>query len=304
MEKLDMFIRYMNIMGRSKNTIKQFPRYIEEFSDVTKATTVEDYKVLKLSDFESYLEALQEKGNSDATRNTKLSAVKSFFKYLSDNDLIDKNIADRVNHSKTQKKLSVQPTREEAKKILDSVKRKPKLHTLYTLLMNSGLRIEEALSLRIQDFRDGCIFVINGKGGKDRVVPINSKAQERLQKYIATERKVWSRESLVERHNGDKKLVQKAWEDKDLIFLGKNGLRMFNSNVNASMDYTAERCNISKDKVHPHAFRHYFANEFVKQGGRVQDLQSQLGHASLKTTQIYFDNDTTQVQKAMNGMTF
>jgi len=304
MKELDLFIRYMNNKAKAKNTIAQYTRQIQEFFMITKSETLEDLDKLKLEDFESYLESLREDGDGDATRNAKLSAVKSFFKYLNNNDLIAKNFAERIDPAKMKKKVSIQPTREEAEKILNSVKRKPKLHTLYTTLMNSGLRIEEALSLRTQDFHDGCLFVIDGKGGKDRVVPINSKAQERIQKYIATERKQWDRESLSTRHMGNEKLVKQGLKNKDLIFLGKNGLRMFNSNISVSLDYTAKYCDLPKEKVHPHAFRHYFATQFIKQGGKVQDLQSQLGHESLKTTQIYYENDISAVQNAMNGMTF
>jgi site-specific recombinase XerD len=304
MKELDMFVRNMTITGKSGKTIKQFSNYIEEFFEILKISTLEDLSALTLSDFDLYLEFLQNKGNGDSTRNTKLSGIKSFYKYLNDNEIIDKNVAERVKHSKTQKKVSVQPTKEEAKKILQSVKHKPKLFALYTLLMNSGLRIEEALSLRLGDIRDGCIYVINGKGGKDRLVLINSTAVETLEKYIATYRKSWDRDSLMERHNGNLKRVKQALEDSDLIFLGKNGLRMYNSNLNVSMDYTAKVCNISPDKVHPHAFRHYFANEFIRQGGNIQELKSQLGHESIATTQLYFKTDISAIQRTMSTMSF
>lgn len=304
MKELEMFVRYMSSRGMSENTIKAFPSYIRQFLDLLEVETIDDLKELKLSNFQAYLEALQEDGNSVSTRNCKLSAVKAFFRYLEENDFIDKNIAERVKHSKMQQRVSVQPTREEAKKILDSVKSRPKLFALYTLLMNSGLRIEECLTLRLQDFRDGCVYVIGGKGGKDRIVPLNETASSCLANYIVNHRKVWTKEMLAERHGGDKKLVKKALESSNLIFLGKNGLRMYNSNLNVSLDRTAKDCGIDAEKVHPHAFRHYFANEFVKQGGRVNELQSILGHASLKTTQIYFENDITSIQKTVSAMSF
>lgn len=304
MKELTMFLNNLKVRGKEQKTVDQYKSHIMEFFSILEISTIEDLKKIVVQDFDTYLLDLQDRGNGDSTRNAKLSAVKSMYKYLCNNDLLDKNIAERIEHSKTAKKISVQPTREEAKIILDSVKHKPKLFTLYTLLMNSGLRIEEALTLKVQNFRENCIFVIDGKGGKDRIIPLNSTACATLENYITNHRKVWTKEMLVERHKGDSKLVEKALKDTDLVFLGKNGQRMFNSNINICLHNTAEVCGIDVAKVHPHAFRHYFANEFVGQNGKVNELQTLLGHESLTTTQIYFKNDVNKLKKTMETMSF
>jgi site-specific recombinase XerD len=302
MKELEMYQNYLKSRGKSANTLRAFTTNINEFLEITDSKTIEDLNEIKVVDMNSYLITLQNKGNGDSTRNAKVSAVKSFFKFLNKIELMDRNVAEKIDLSKVASKPSVQPTREEAKKILDSVKSRPKLFVLYTLLMNSGMRIEECLQLRIKDFRDNRLYVL-GKGNKYRTIPLNQYAVATLQKYIDKQRKQWTKEMLMERHH-DADIVAQAMKDNDLIFLGKNGFRMFNNNLNVSLTRTAKICGISKDKVHPHAFRHYFANEFVEQGGRVNELQTILGHSSIKTTQIYFNTNLTQVQNTMNAMSF
>ena len=302
MKELEMYQNYLKSRGKSANTLRAFTTNINEFLEITNSKTIEDLNEIKVVDMNSYLITLQNKGNGDSTRNAKVSAVKSFFKFLNKIELMDRNVAEKIDLSKVASKPSVQPTREEAKKILDSVKSRPKLFVLYTLLMNSGMRIEECLQLRIKDFRDNRLYVL-GKGNKYRTIPLNNYAVQVLQKYIDKQRKQWTKEMLMERHH-DADIVAQAMKDNDLIFLGKNGFRMFNNNLNVSLTRTAKICGISKDKVHPHAFRHYFANEFVEQGGRVNELQTILGHSSIKTTQIYFNTNLTQVQNTMNAMSF
>lgn len=303
MKELEMFQKYLINSGKSPKTLEAFTTNIKEFFVLTDVKTLEDLIAMKVVDFNLYLNKLQDKGNGDSTRNAKLSAVKSFFKFLNKIEIMEKNIAEKIDMSKIAQKDSVQPTREEAKRILKSVENRPKLYVLYSLLMNSGMRIEECLSLRIKDFRENCLFV-KGKGNKYRTIPINSFAVETLTNYIQNQRKSWTREMLVERHNGDEELIKKALDDSDLIFLGKNGLRMFNSNINVSLDRTAKVCGVSREKVHPHAFRHYFANEFVAQGGKVNELQKILGHTLINTTQIYFNTNISTIQETMSVMNF
>ena len=309
MKELQMFQNYLKNKGKAEGTLKMFTANILEFFEITNCKNLEDLIALKVVDFNTYLDFLQNKGNGNATRNAKLSAVKSFFKFLNKIEVMEKDVASKIDLSKIASKPSVQPTRVEAKKILESVKNRPKLLTLYTLLMNSGMRIEECLNLRLKDFRDNRLYVL-GKGNKYRTIPLNDHAVATLQNYIANQRKQWTKEMLVERHydkaNTAKsaQFVEQAMEDSDLIFLGKNGLKLLNSNLCVSLDKTAEDCGLPKEKVHPHAFRHYFANEFVGQGGRVNELQTILGHTSIKTTQIYFNTNLDKLQNTVNAMNF
>jgi integrase/recombinase XerD len=304
MKQLEMFVDYMKNSGKSKHTIKLFPRYIKEFFEIMEVETISDFKALKIADYYKYLQELENNGNGNNTRNTKLSAINSFGEYCLRMEFIDKNVAKLVDRSKTPQRISIQPTKEQAKAILKAVRRRPKLVALYTLLMNSGIRIEECLSLRLSDFREGCLFILGGKGNKDRIVPLNDQCVSILQNYIDKHRIQWSRQDLTERHDGNKKLVSQGLQDADLIFLGKNGLRMYNSNLNASLTNTAKVCGLDKSVVHPHAFRHYFATEFVNQGGDVTELQKILGHNSLKTTQIYFETNVNKIKATMGRMSF
>ena len=304
MKEIAMFVENLKVRGKSPATLRTFPANINEFCKMMEVDSFEKLATLKVADYNRYLSMLEDNGNGANTRNTKLSAVNSFCEFLVKIDLLDKNVIGKVDRAKTPSRISIQPTPEEAKLILNSVKRRPKLFTLYSLLMNSGLRIEECLMLRLSDFRDGMIMVRGGKGDKDRIVPLNASCTELLTNYIENHRKVWTKEMLMERHDGDKKMVMRATEDSDLIFLGKNGLRMYNNNLNVSLTHTAEVCGLDKSVVHPHAFRHYFATEFVKQGGDVTQLQKILGHASLKTTQIYFETNMDKIKETMSRMSF
>jgi site-specific recombinase XerD len=139
MKELEMYQNYLKSRGKSANTLRAFTTNINEFLEITNSKTIEDLNEIKVVDMNSYLITLQNKGNGDSTRNAKVSAVKSFFKFLNKIELMDRNVAEKIDLSKVASKPSVQPTREEAKKILDSVKSRPKFFVLYTLLMNSGL---------------------------------------------------------------------------------------------------------------------------------------------------------------------
>ena len=127
MKELELFVNHLRVRGKSPNTIRAFSGNINEFFSIMEIKNLSDLESLRRIDFEKYLSILESKGNGSTTKNAKLSAVNSFFEFLMKNEIIEKNVVKTVDRAKTPIRHSVQPTRDEAKIILKSVKNRPQL---------------------------------------------------------------------------------------------------------------------------------------------------------------------------------
>jgi integrase/recombinase XerC len=221
-----------------------------------------------------YLAFLHKK-NQKVTISRKLSAVRSFFRFLVKHGVILDNPMDRILTPKQKKTIPVYLPVDDVFRLLDSIKTDTLIgirnRAIFETLYSSGIRVSELEGLNIfdVDFKKHLIRVL-GKGSKERIVPIGGKALTAILDY----RKRLNSETGI-------------GEDKNTaLFLNKNGGRLTSRSIARILEKTAKECGLLIP-VSPHALRHTFATHMLDAGADLRVVQELLGHTSLSTTQKY-----------------
>jgi site-specific recombinase XerD len=229
-----------------------------------------------------YLSEISERNISAKTLSRKIATIKSFFRYLVEQEILDKNIAKGIAFPKIPKKLPTFLSEKEIEKLMDS----PRIHSknpvkdklILELLYSSGMRISELVSIKLQNIRleEGLIKVL-GKGNIERQVIVGSFAKKSLKKYLSImdlNSTVNSTEYLFPNERKNSKTghisIRKVYGDvKKILFLATGN-----------------------DALSPHSIRHSTATHLLENGTNLISVKEILGHSSLKSTQVY-----THVQK-------
>ena len=221
-----------------------------------------------------YLGFLNKK-NKKATIARKLSAVRSFFRYLVKHGIILDNPLDMILTPKQEKTIPSYLTVDDMFRLLDSIGNDTLLdlrnRAIFETLYSSGIRVSELSGMNIfdVDFNRGIIRVL-GKGNKERMVPIGKKAKAAIGNY---------RERLAIE-------AGISPDENTPLFLNKNSGRLTTRSIARILEKTAKACGLLIP-VSPHALRHTFATHMLDAGADLRVVQELLGHKSLSTTQKY-----------------
>ena len=275
---IDRFVDYIALeKGASPHTCRAYQKDLELFAaflqkqglplDVTKI----DYLTIRL-----YLGHLYQGRKIKRTSVVrKLASLRTFFKYLKREGIVEKNPAKMVAIPKGGKALPHVLSVDEAFRFLDTPDAASPLgsrdRAILEFLYSSGLRVGEltALSLSDLDLGAGMVRVL-GKGSKERMVPIGSKAVEALNSYLT--------------RRGE--LIGKEQSSPQYLFLNHRGGRLTARSVGRMIKKYLLQGGIMKETT-PHTFRHSFATHLLDAGADLRGIQELLGHASLSTTQKY-----------------
>ena len=242
-----------------------------------------DLAGLAAADFRAWMAAEAAEDHGNATRAKKLSAVRSFLRYVEREKGVANAAIGLVATPRARKALPRALTADDARIITtdisdvsDTAAIQARDTALFTLLYGSGLRISEALGLNRDEAplpgSDAPLRVL-GKGGKVRIVPVLAIAREVMARWIALH-----------------------WQPtpKAPLFLGARGKRMDPAIAQLAVR-KFRRLNGLPEHATPHALRHSFATHLLAQGADLRAIQELLGHASLSTTQHYTAVDTAQL---------
>ncbi|MDP2044515.1 MAG: tyrosine recombinase XerC [Candidatus Omnitrophota bacterium] len=270
MEKyIEKFMRYMEIeKNYSSHTILNYKLDLQDFNKFLAGTALEKVDYLTLR---KYLAVLKEKGLGSRSVGRRLSALRSFFRFLSREGHIKTNPTLMLSSPKLDKHLPSFMTEEEVSKLIESAFAKNEKDLLglrdraiLEVFYSSGLRISELVGLNLEDvdFISG-IVKIRGKGKKERIAPIGEAALTAIRKYLDRRKK-----------------------QADAVFLNKNSRRITTRGIR---DIVVKYLRVAgiKPGVSPHTFRHSFATHLLNRGADLRTVQELLGHANLSTTQIY-----------------
>ena len=254
---LESFLEYLLInKSVSKNTYEAYKRDLVQFEKFLNKTIIE----ASSRDIIAFLSNIDNK----RSLNRKLSSINSFFDFAYKRELINEKF--KIKQAKIPKKLPKFLTKEEILNSISNINTNSSWFelrdkALILFLYATGLRISEALNVKLSDIEDGWVKVQMAKGEKQRIVPIAKIALEAINKYLKKRKCI-----------------------SEYLFLNKNCKKL--SRISA-FNITKKYLNIS-----PHILRHSFATALVLGGADLRVVQELLGHASLNTTQIY-----THIQK-------
>lgn len=209
------------------------------------------------------------KGTKKSSIGRKLAAVRSFFRFLQRRGTIAKNPAELIATPKKEKLLPFHLDIDQVTTLVEAPQAEQKYmlrdRAILELLYSSGLRVSELTGLNVGeiDLEAGMVRV-TGKGGKQRIVPVGSRALEAVQAYLKL----------------------RSTDEERSLFLNTRGGRINRRSVTRIVDLHVARIAAFK-RISPHTLRHTFATHMLEGGADLRAIQELLGHASLSTTQKY-----------------
>lgn len=271
MKYLDDFLNYLKYQKNySDDTIHSYHIDISEYLNYLDSEGIEldemNYDLVRL-----YLMHLDKIKNKNATISRKISSLRSFYKYLLNNNAVETNPFLLISLPKKEKHLPRFFYYNE----LEELFKTPDIRTplgqrdrlLLEILYATGVRVSELVNIKLPDI-SGFEILILGKGAKERVVRFGDYANEILELYLS---------------NGYKKLNVNG---KEFLFLNNQGGQLTTRGVRYILNKIIEQTTIDK-KISPHMLRHTFATHLLNEGCDLLTVQELLGHASLSATSIY-----------------
>ena len=247
--------------GYSPLTVEAYARDLRQFLAV-----YPDYLNLPPRELENY--AAQLRGLNPATTARKLAALKAFYKFLYQEEIIAVNPAQGLVLPKLPGRLPKALSRPEAGRILNPTKTNSREQAILELLYSSGIRVSELIGIKLTDLdTTECFLKVKGKGSKERLVPLSATALQAVKNYLTQER-------------------QKLKNPAEELFLSHNGRPLTRQLVWQMVHTLAAAYGLHK-KVSPHTFRHSLATHLIEKGADIRTVQEILGHANIATTQIY-----------------
>jgi len=284
----EVFNKYINYLEAERNaspyTVRNYTTDLLDFFQFLTTKGVGSLKEVDRHVLRDYLSHLMEQGRVKASTARKLSAIRSFYKYLLRERMVAANPIATTASPKLDRRLPSFLTQEEIEQLLEapdlSKPQGQRDRALIELLYASGLRVSELVNLNLEqvDLHTREIRV-RGKGSKERMVLMGKPAATALNAYLNQ-----GRPSLL----GEKR--------SNAIFLNRYGQRIIERRVQKIIQEYAERAGIDK-RVHPHMLRHTFATHLLDGSADLRVVQELLGHANLSSTQIYTHITKSQARK-------
>ena len=264
----------------SNNSVEAYLRDVKKLSSFcTENKEITDCTKVSITILREFIIHLHECKSSSKSQARILSGIKSFYHYLSIENVIDANPCDKIDRPRIERKLPDTLSPDEINDIINSVdlsnphgeRNKTILETLYSC----GLRVSELINLKCSKLflEDGFLIVI-GKGNKERAVPLNKILIKYLKNYI---RLIRSHQDIAIGH-------------EDFVFLNNRGKQLTRMMIFTIVKKYTEKSGIKKN-ISPHTFRHSFATHLLQGGADLRAIQTMLGHESISTTEIYMHID-------------
>jgi integrase/recombinase XerC len=269
----DQFLRVLRERNASVHTIKAYAGDLETFANYVGSR---DWKSIDHIAIRGFLSHLYEKRLSKPSVARSLAAVRSLYRWLAQEGVVEQNPAKLVSTPKLPKKLPRVPTIEEMNSVLDGdmpeIAAFPERdRLLLELLYGCGIRNSELIGINLDDIRVSAeAILIRGKGKKERYVPFGGSAAAALRTYLS------ARQQLLT----EKKKTTPA------LLINQRGGRLTVRSVGRIVKKIAVAKGLSPD-VHPHTFRHAFGTHMLEEGADLRAIQELLGHERLSTTQRY-----------------
>jgi len=274
-ELLDQFINYLAVERRlAANTLESYAHDLKKYCAFLKARNTQSILFCTRVDVLMFLNHERKQGLSPRSLARTLSCIKTFFKYLLHDGLIDKNPLQDVESPRAERKLPNVMSINEVKALIEA----PDITTalgvrdraLFELLYAAGLRVSELVALTVNNINYEAGFIrVFGKGSKERVIPLGEEALAWVKRYTEE-----SRPALLGRKN------------TVYLFTNRRGNRLTRQGLWQIIKKYCLAAGITK-KISPHSLRHSFASHLLEGGADLRSVQSMLGHEDISTTQIY-----------------
>ncbi|TGM04968.1 site-specific tyrosine recombinase XerD [Leptospira jelokensis] len=271
---LQTFQEYLSVeKGLSDNSIYSYGYDLNKFAIFLEKEHI-NFLEVKANDIMRFLEEERERKISAKTLAREVVAIRQFYKYLRDEKRLDSNPTEKIETPEVARTIPDYLTQTEIEELFRNIK-EDNLYELrdkciFELLYSSGLRISEACNLKMSDIdMENMTITVEGKGGRQRLVPFGEKSLEILKRYLTESRTEILKKRIC-----------------DFVFVSKKGSYINRKSVWRLLNHYIKRTKIKK-KVTPHTLRHSFATHLLENHADLKSVQELLGHIDISTTQIY-----------------
>ena len=257
----------------SKLTIDGYYRDLSIFLEYLNENNISSYNAVDYKDIRLYINYLYDLKYTNKTISRHISSLRSFFKYLKKENIIDNNPMLLVSNPKLDKKLPKYLNFDDTEKLLNAFDNKNYVSIRNSLILeilySTGIRVGEIANIKVSDISiSNETIKVTGKGNKERIVYFGSRCKNLLNLYFK------------ESYNKLNK------NNVDYLLLSKTGKKINEREIRTIVDDAAVIAGI-KIKISPHVLRHTFATHMLQDGADLRSVQELLGHENLSTTQIY-----------------
>lgn len=269
-QTLSNFFQHLEVEKRaSEHTLKSYQRDINHLQSYCATKDLTQWQDVKAADIRNHIANRHRKGISSKSLQRELSAIRSFYNYQLKKHLLDINPALHIRGPKQERKLPKILDVDQLTGILDNPPDSPleiRDLAMFELFYSSGLRLSElaALDMGDIDLSDQSLRVRYGKGGKQRDLPIGSKAVSAINKWLA----------------------YRPVSSESALFTSNKGNRISQRSIQLRLDRWCIKIGLP-EHVHPHMLRHSFASHLLESSQDIRAVQELLGHSNISTTQIY-----------------
>jgi integrase/recombinase XerC len=276
---LENFILYLTTEKRySQHTIDAYERDLTQFVNYSEVKKINEFNDLSSTFIRGWIVQLFEDKKKAKSINRKLAALRTFYKWLRKEEIVESNPMVKIQGPKNEKRLpafakeSELQTEKLDELYADSLNgKRDKL--IFELFYQTGIRLSELIDLKVQNVSSESIKVI-GKRNKERIIPISGDLYNQIQSYI--------------------RIKNQQFGESPFVFSLKLGKKMYPMLVYRIINqYLSIATNL--DKTSPHVLRHTFATHMLNRGTGLETLKDLLGHANLSATQVYTHNSFAQL---------
>jgi len=272
---LEQFLHYLIVeKGLSKNTIDAYSHGLTRFFSHLKGRGIQEIREVGKFHIRGFLLDLRKKNLNTKSIARDLVALRSFFRFLIQEDILESSPAEELDSPKVTRTLPEILTLREIEQILEQ----PDLQTplgirdraMLEMLYATGMRVSELTQLPTHQVNlEGGYALVYGKGSKERIIPLGSEALKWVTAYLKTARGALSK-----------------GKESPSLFVNRSGKGMSRQRFWRSLKDYARRAGLRK-RITPHLLRHSFASHLLERGADLRSVQMMLGHVDISTTQIY-----------------
>jgi integrase/recombinase XerD len=272
---LDSFLHYLLVeKGLSANTLEAYGHDLTRFLGYLKRKGIDEITRISKMEVKGFLIHLQKEGLSARTRARNLVAVRTFFRFLTQEGILEANPVEDFESPRLARVLPDTLTIKEVERLLDQPDPRSPLgirdRAMLEILYATGMRVSELVHLPMNQLNlEGGFVLLYGKGSKERVVPLGQEAMNWIMLYLRT-----ARGGFIKKH------------DTPFLFVDRSGTKMSRQMFWKSLKAYGRRAGIQK-RITPHLLRHCFATHLLERGADLRSVQMMLGHEDISTTQIY-----------------
>lgn len=285
--------------GLSLNTTLSYGKDLELFAKFLAPKKI-SFESVTSDDLKDYLYDLHKQNLRSASVARKISALKNFYKFLENENLIKASPALYLQAPKRDAKLPKFLSEEEVFKMLNFINSDKsefgiKLSCMMEILYAAGLRVSELVSIPMASIQEAIdekgektlrnYLIVNGKGNKERIAALNKSAIRMLIEYLELRKKLgqekskWLFVGIVRTSKKTGEIRERNYEMIDA--------HITRQRLHQMLKELAKKVGIDPDRVHPHVIRHSFASHLLNSGADLRVLQELLGHSNISTTEIY-----------------